>query len=179
MKRKHIVFLLPVVAILITLFIRFGIPAIRQQFQRGKIREGEMTESQLPENWEVSAESEKEVVLIRQEDKEIQTKMVLMKSETHVDDFSSYVDRLVRGAEQTLPSLEYSAQSDVETADGWQKIELVGFYFSGGDRINIIQEIYYQDSQLVTMTASYGEDGKEEIEIELNGVFDFLTETYL
>lgn len=182
MKRKHIVFLLPVSAVLITLFIRFGVPAVRQQLRSGRerIQEGQMTESQLPENWEVSSEAENEVVLTRQEeDKEIQTKVVLLETETQVDDFLNYVDRLVKGAEQTLPSLKYSAQSNVETVNDWEKVELIGFYFSGGNRVNIIQEIYYQDSQLMTMTVSYGEVEKEEIESELSDVFSFLKETYL
>jgi lipopolysaccharide export LptBFGC system permease protein LptF len=182
MKKKYIIFFLPVVAVLITLFIRFGIPEIRQQIttRRERIREGQTTESQLSENWQVNSESENEVILVRQEETQgVQTRTVLLKSETENENFAGYVDRLIRGAQQTLPSLEYDEQSEIETVDDWQKKELAGFYFSGGDRVNIKQDIYYQDGQVVTITASYGEENKDDIQSELNDIFDFLTETYL
>ena len=182
MKRKKLIFILPVIAVLATLAYRFGLPVVRKQLSvnREKIAEGESTQVKLLENWTIASETDKEIVVTRQEDDaEIQSKVVLLKTQPEIDNFSNYVDRLVQGAQQTLPSLRYSSQTEVQTENDWQAKELIGYYTSSGDRVNLIQQLYFENGQLITITASYGEENKEDKESEINSVFDFLKHTYL
>ena len=135
----------------------------------------------LPNGWAVSAVSQEDFELKiekRAEDSLIRPTIVLISSDFEGENQEQYLDQLIAGAKRAIPSLRIT-QDELDQQNGWITRDLVGFYQTGGDRINLRQRVYIKDSQVYTITASYGVSEPEEISDQIDQIFDQVFEEFI
>jgi len=133
----------------------------------------QVKEISLPENWAISEENQADFTLKiekKAEDSLVRPTIILIESEAEFEDKQEYVDQLIAGAKRTIPSLKLDSEKfQVESFSIW---DLSGSYYTGGDRVEILQRIYLKDNKVSTLTASFLADGQESLSQEIKEIFD-------
>jgi len=142
---------------------------------KSTIPEAPSSEISLPEGWSISSQDSPDFSLKlekKAKDSLLRPTIVLIESEAEFENEQDYVDSLIAGAKRTIPSLKLN--SEKKEANGFAAWNLSGFYYTGGDRIEIIQRLYLKDNKVYSLTASFLAD--DQIVDEINAIYQEIFE---
>ena len=168
--------IIPFVIVLIMIGFAFANNRPRSELTIGP----EKSTISLPQGWAISAEDQIDFDLKiekRAEDGLIRPVIVLIESEAEFENDQEYVDSLIAGAKRTIPSLNLDFEKS--EASGFSVWDLSGFYYTGGDKISLVQRLYLKDSQVFALTGSFLEDGETKIQEQVFDIFDQVFESYI
>ena len=144
------------------------------------IHEGDQEEAAvLPTGWkEVATQNSIEKKYEKNTKATVKPTIVLLVSSLEKRDPKVYLQNLIEGTKATLPTLIIEADDSSET-DGLYTRIIVGYYYSGSQRIDIRQQISVQDNSVYTITASTDPKESATLEKDVLRIFNIIHNTYI
>jgi hypothetical protein len=126
---------------------------------------------QLPPLWEQKNDVPGfEMKAVKKTITKIKPVVNLVKTTKKDEDQKTYVDKMIKGAKSSFPSLVIT-KDNLEEKDGFYIRELTGYYYNGKNKISLLMNIYIKKDTVYTLTAAKDSTDNTTTNDEITKIF--------